>query len=147
MCCRCHHGIWTNDKRRYEYIFVLKENRKKCDRSHEIGEDVELKCGKSFSFPPVCVEDHKWICPNCSKNIPSGNTLQRTPAGHDHDHTTCKTLLSYEINDPMKFKYCTHNAIKKITTTCGSSITGNNCSNKEHIILCKNCFEDLQFTD
>ena len=113
----------------------------KCDRSHEINEDVELKCGKSFSFPPVCVEDHKWICPNCSKNIPSGNTLQRTPAGHDHDHTTCKTLLSYEINDPMKFKYCTHNAIKKITTTCGSSITGNNCSNKEHIILCKNCFD------
>ena len=113
----------------------------KCDISHEFIEDVELKCGKNFTFRPVCVEDHKWICPNCSKNIPSGNTLQRTPAGHDHDHTTCKTLLSYEINDPMKFKYCTHNAIKKITTTCGSSITGNNCSNKEHIILCKNCFD------
>ena len=72
-----------------------------------------------------------------STNVPPGN-VQRSPVGNAQNR--CNVLINYKEGDTMKYTHCSHIATKQLEVECGTEITGNSCSNTDHIIKCIKCF-------
>ena len=72
-----------------------------------------------------------------STNVPPGN-VQRSPVVKAPNK--CNVLMNYKEGDTMKYTHCSHIATKQLEVECGTEITGNSCSNTDHIIKCIKCF-------
>ena len=122
-----------------------------CDTPHQFKDENILQCGKSYEWKS-CSNLHIWMCKDCTIGIPSGSTLQRSPARttsissrkvSNMASSVCKELISIAENEKVYFKLCSHNATESATFQCGTKV---NCvehfgCNQDHTILCLGCMK------
>ena len=111
-----------------------------CKLVHTFDRLQVFECGslvRSHYLTDPCSNDHMWQCAECSKDTPPKKSLQHSPVKQ------CTNLISYELEDTIRFSNCNHKATKKRTYVCGSPylLDEKDCTNTLHMVKCINCFK------